>query len=437
MSVEILTIILFASLLVFLALGLPIAFAMGAIGILFCIIFWDPPITWRLYNDFRNTLTDFNYVPIPLFIFMATMLERSGVAEDLYTMMHNWIGRFNGGLAIGTIFICAILAAMVGLSGVTCVTMGIFALPAMLKRGYNTDIAVGSIAAGGTLGILIPPSILMIVYAIQIGASPGELFAAGYVVGAVLTLMFVIYIAVRTKFQPQLGPSIPANQQPSWRVRFVSLKAVILPMFLIAIVVVTIFAGIGTVTESAAVGAAGSIICAAVNRKLTWERIKSVNYDTLKLTVMIMFILAGATTFTRAYVIVGTMHYLQDLFLAIPLGKWGFFILIQVIFFVLGCFLDPFGIILITAPAFVPAIAAFGFDPIWFGVTFIISMEMAYITPPVGLNLFYMKSVVPASVKTTDIYRSIVPFVAILVLMIVILAIFPQLATWLPNKIFG
>jgi tripartite ATP-independent transporter DctM subunit len=435
MSVELLTILIFASLLVFLALGLPIAFSMGAIGILFCLFAWHPAFTWRLYYDFISAITDFNYLPIPLFIFMATMLESSGVAEDLYTMMYNWIGRFAGGLAMGTVFICAILAALVGLSGVTCVTMGIFALPAMLKRGYHSSIAVGSIAAGGTLGILIPPSVLMIIYAIQVGASPAKLFLAGYVVGGVLSILFILYIAIRTRLQPQLGPPVPKEERASWKEKFVSLRAVILPIFLITVVVVTIFGGIGTVTESAAIGAAGSIVCAAVNRKLTWQKIKAVNYETLKLTCMIMFILAGAMTFTRAFVVVGSMHYLQGVFLAMPFGKWGFFILIQVVFLILGCFLDPFGIILITAPAFVPAITAFGFDPVWFGITFIISMEMAYITPPVGLNLFYMKSVAPPSVTTADIYRSIVPFVLIQILMLVVLVVFPQLAMWLPNLV--
>ncbi len=435
MSVEILTIILFVSLLVVLALGLPIAFSMGAIGILFCIFAWDPPILWRLYADFMSTITDWNYLPIPLFIFMATMLERSGVAEDLYTMMHNWLGRFAGGLAMGTVFICAILAAMVGLSGVTCVTMGIFALPAMLKRGYNSNLAIGSIAAGGTLGILIPPSILIIVYAIQVGASPAKLFLAGYVVGGVLSLLFIGYIGLRTILQPQLAPPVPKIARASWKEKFVSLRAVILPVFLIGVVTVTIFGGIGTVTESAAIGAAGSIVCAAVNRKLTWQRVKVVNYETLKLTCMIMFILAGAMTFTRAYVVVGAMHYLQELFLTIPFGKWGFFILVQIVFLVLGCFMDPFGIILITAPAFVPAIVAFGFDPIWFGIVFVISMELAYITPPVGLNLFYMRSVTPPTIKTTAIYRSVIPFVLILIVMIVLLVLFPQIAMWLPNLV--
>lgn len=435
MSVEILTILLFVSLLVLLMFGMPIAFAMGAVGILFCLFAFDPPIYWRLYNDFIYTISDWAYLPIPLFIFMATMLERSGVAEDLYHMMHNWVGRFAGGLAMGTVFICAILAAMVGLSGVTCITMGIFALPAMLKRGYDSSIAIGSIAAGGTLGILIPPSILMIIYAIQMGISPAKLFSAGYIVGGILSLLFIIYIGIRTGLQPRLGPPVPKDERVSWREKFISLRAVILPLFLIAIVTITIFGGIGTVTESATIGAAGSVLCAAVNRKLTWKQIKEVNYETLKLTCMILFILAGAMTFTRAYVVVGSMHYLQELCLMMPFGKWGFFILIEVVFLVLGCFLDPFGIILITAPTFGPAIVAFGFDPIWFGIIFVLSMEMAYITPPVGLNLFYMRSVTPSTISTAIIYRSVVPFVLILILMLLLLVFFPQLATWLPDRI--
>ncbi len=437
MSVELLTLLLFGFLIIFIALGLPIAFSMGGIAVIVFLFAWDPPFVQRLYWDFMNTATDWSYLPIPLFIFMASMLERSGIAEDMYTMIHRWAGGLAGGLAMGTVFICAIMATMTGLSGTATVTMGITALPAMLKRGYDKDIAIGSISAGGTLGILIPPSILMFLYAMTADASPGRLFLAGYLPGVFLSLLFIIYIGVRTRFQPRLGPPLPPEERANWREKFVSLRSVILPLVLISAVLGSIFAGVATVTESAAVGAAGTIVCAAINRGLTWQRFKEASYETLKLTCMIMFILAASLSFTRAYVISGALFYFQDVFAALPFGKWGAIIVIQLAFFVLGCFIDPFGIIMITAPVFVPVIRSFNLDPVWFGILFIINMEMAYLTPPVGLNLFLMKSVAPEGTTMVDIYRSVIPFVLILGLALVLLIIFPQIALWLPNLIMG
>lgn len=437
MNIEILTLLLFGSLIIFIALGLPIAFSMGGIAVVFFIFTWHPALYAGLYWDFKSTVSGWSFLPIPLFIFMANMLERSGIAEALYTMIHRWAGGLAGGLAMGTVFICAVLAAMVGLSSTATVTMGLTALPAMLKRGYDKDMAIGSIAAGGTLGVLIPPSVLMVVYAMVANTSPARLFLAGYLPGVLLSLVFIIYIGVRTRFQPELGPPLPVEDRANWKDKFVALRSVILPLILIFLVLGSIFGGVATVTESAAAGAAGSILCAAINRGLTWQKLKEANYETLKLTCMIMFIVAASVSFSRAYIISGASQLVGDVFLTLPLGKWAAIFVIQVIFFILGCFIDPFGIIMITAPIFVPTIIAFNLDPVWFGVIFVVNMEMAYLTPPVGLNLFLMKAVAPEGTTMVDIYRAVIPFVLLLGFTLALLIIFPQIALWLPNLVLG
>ena len=437
MSFEFLNWLLFGGLIVFAALGLPLVFCLGGVAVIFLLLVWDPPYYQAIYWDMQQVLGSFSFLAIPLFIFMANMLERSGIAEDLYTMIHRWIGRLAGGLAMGTVLICTLLAAMVGLSGAAVVTMGVTALPSMLKRGYDKHIAIGSIAAGGTLGILIPPSVIMVVYAIAAEQSIARLFLAGILPGLLLSSVFIAYIAIRCRLQPGLAPPLPPKERASWKEKFTSLRSVILPVSLVALVLGSIFMGIATVTESAAVGATGAILCAVILRRFSWQKFKETNYETLKLTCMIMWILIAALSFTRAYVIIGVLQFFQEVFMGLPLGPWGAIIIIQLTLLLLGCFLDPFGILMITMPIFIPVITSLGFDPVWFGIIFVVNMEMAYLTPPVGLNLFYMKGVVPKGTTMGDIYRSIVPFVLLQGLVLALLMIFPQITLWLPNLLMG
>ena len=437
MSFDFLNWLLFGGLIVFVALGLPIVFCLGGVAVIFLLLVWDPPYYQAIYWDMQRVLGSFSFLAIPLFIFMANMLERSGIAEDLYTMIHHWIGRLAGGLAMGTVLICTLLSAMVGLSGAAVVTMGVTALPSMLKRGYDKHIAIGSIAAGGTLGILIPPSVIMVVYAIAAKESIARLFLAGILPGLLLSSIFIAYIGIRCRLQPHLAPSLPPKERANWKEKFTSLRSVILPVSLVVLVLGSIFMGIATVTESAAVGAAGAILCAVILRRFTWQKFKETNYETLKLTCMIMWILIAALSFTRAYIIIGVLQFFQEVFTGLPLGPWGAIIVIQLTFLLLGCFLDPFGILMVTMPVFIPIITSLGFDPVWFGIIFVVNMEMAYLTPPVGLNLFYMKGVAPKGTTMGDIYRSIMPFVLLQGFVLALLTIFPQIALWLPNLLMG
>ena len=418
-------------------LGLPLVFALGGIAAVFLILFWEPSYYQALYWDARGTLNTQYYLAIPLFIFMACMLERSGIAEDLYTVIYRWSGRVAGGLAMGTVLICTLLAAMVGLSGAALTTMGVTALPSMMKRGYDKYIVMGCIAAGGTLGILIPPSVIMMVYAIVAGVSIADRFLGGIIPVFLLAGLFILYIGIRTGFKPQLGPPLPPEERASWVEKFKSLRHVILPILLVLLVLGAIFFGIASINEVAAVGAAGTIICAAVVRKLNWKNFKEANYETLKLSVMIMWIIFAAESFSRAYVVIGAQEYVEGLFTGLPFGYWGALLAIEAAFIFLGCFFDPFGILMLSAPLFIPIVRNFGIEPVWFGIFFVINMEMAYLTPPVGLNLFYMKAVAPEGTTMADIYRAVFPFILIMLLTLVLLVIFPQIVTWLPQLVRG
>lgn len=437
MSVTFITVLLFASLIVLLVTGLPIAFGMGGVATLFVLILWKPAALATISSQAFGVMNNFLLIAIPLFVFMGMVLQRSGIADDAYEMMHRWIGGMRGGLAIATVGVSTIFAACVGISAAACVAMGVIALPAMLSRKYDKSIAVGSIAAGSSLGILIPPSILFIVYGMFTNESIPRLFAGGLFPGLLLASLFAIYIAIRSYFQPQIGPAIPPEERPTWGGRFLSLRGIILPMLLIAAVLGTIFGGVCTPTEAAAIGSLGSLLCAAARRRLTWKLIKESSYEGLRLSVMVCWIIIGGICFASLYTAVGAPEFIKGLVAVMPVSPYLILAGIQLTLLALGCLIDPGGIIMITTPIFVPLIKMLGFDPIWFGVLFIINMEAGYLTPPFGFNLFYMKSIVPPGISMGDIYRSVIPFVAIMMICLVILVIFPQIALWLPNLIFG
>ena len=437
MSIEWITLLLFGALILFLALGLPLAFVLGGVGVVGCYFLWGSKGLYMAAAQAYGAMGKFTLLAIPLFIFMAMILERAGVADDLYTMMHRWMGPLRGGLAIGTVLICTIFAAMAGISGAATVSMGVIALPAMLKRGYDKIMAMGCISGGGALGILIPPSVPMILYATLTGESIGGLFAGGVFPGILLSILFILYIAIRCFLQPNLGPALPKEERASWKEKFVSLRAVILPIMIIIMVLGSIYSGVCTATEAAALGCLGAFISAAVYRKLTWTLVKEACHRTANLTAMIIWILIGAYCFTSVYTGTGAHELMEKILLSIPGGKYAILITIQAVFFVLGCILDPAGIIMICTPVFIPVIKSLGFDPLWFGVLFIMNMEMGYLTPPFGFNLFYMKAIAPPGVTMSDIYRSIVPFVALQALGLAIVIIFPEIALWFPRVVLS
>lgn len=436
MSIEALTLMFFAALLFFLLLGLPLAFVLGGVSVVFLYFTWGFDSFYMVASQIWGTMGSFTLVAIPLFVFMAMILERTGVARDLYRMMHLWCGGLRGGLALGTLGICAVFAAMVGISGAAVVAMGTIALPSMLERGYDKSMALGVINTGGGWGILIPPSILMILYALITGVSVGKMFAAGIMPGVLLMVLTAIYIIVRCHLQPELAPALPKEERASWPEKFRALRAVLLPIGVVIMVLGSIIGGITTPTEAAAMGVLGALISAAVYRQFKWSVLQEAAIRTFKLTGMIMWILFAAHAFSAAYQSMGAQELIESLMNMIPGGPWGVIIAMMVIVFLLAMVLDPVGIMLITLPVFMPIVESLGFDPIWFGILFVINMEIGYMTPPFGFNLFYLKGIVPPGITMGDIYRSIVPFVLVEIVGLGLIMVFPEIATWLPDLFF-
>lgn len=433
MSPELATVILFGCLVLFLALGLPLAFTLGGVGVIGILLLWGPGGLMVVASQMYAAMGKFTLVAVPLFIFMAMLLERAGVADDMYTMMHRWMAGLRGGLAMGTVGICTVFAAMSGISGAATSSMGVIALPEMLKRRYDKKIAIGCIAAGGALGILIPPSVIMILYGVYTGESIGAMFMGGVFPGLLLATLFIVYIAVRCWLRPEEGPPLPLPERATWGQKLASLRAVILPLVIVVMVLGSIYFGVCTPSEAAAIGVLGAVISAAVYRRLNWTMVKEACYRTAGLSGMIIWILAGAYCFTALYTATGVSHLLQDLLLSVPGGRYAVLVTMQLVFFVLGCFLDPVGIIMICTPIFVPVVQELGFSTLWFAILFVVNMEMAYLTPPFGFNLFYMRAVAPPGTTMMEIYRSVGPFVGLQALGLALIILFPQVALWLPQ----
>lgn len=436
MSLELIAVIMFASLVFLLATGLPLAFVLGGLAVILSYFLWGGTGSMMLVaTQTWGVMTSYFLVAIPLYVFMANILQRSGIIEDLFHVMQIWFGPLRGGLAIGTIVICTLMAAMTGIVGAAVATMGILALPAMFSRGYDRRIALGSICAGGTLGILIPPSVITIVYAVTAGVSIGKMFMGGILPGLLLSGLFSGYIGIRSWLQPEIGPALPPEERLRYTLwqKILALKSVILPILLIFGVLGSIYAGIATPTEAAGIGSFGAILCALIYRRLTWTHFQSSIYETARITAMILWITIGARCFISVFAAIGGDDLIRDFIYAVSGNRWVILIFIQFILIILGLFLDEIGIILLCVPIFLPIIESLGFDPVWFGILFLINAQMDYITPPFGYTLFYLKGVTPEGVHMGDIYRSVIPFVLLQAFGLALCMIFPQIILWLPN----
>jgi len=436
MSSELITILFFGGMFALIFAGVPVAFALGGISSIFLYLTWGGDGFFLVANRLWTAMNSFTLIAIPLFTFMALILERTGVAQALFRMIHLWSGGLRGGLAIGTVLICAMFGAMVGVSGAAVVAMGAIALPAMLERKYDKRLALGCINAGGGFGVLIPPSIVMIVYAMLTGVSVGALFAAGMIPGLLMSVLVAGYIAIRCWLQPELGPALPKEERGDWSERFRSLMAVALPIGIVVMVLGSILSGIATATEAAAIGVLGSLLSAMVHRTLSLNLIKEALLQTLRLTSMIMWIILGAQVFSTAYSAMGAQQVVMDLMAAIPGGEWGALAAMLLLLLLMGMVLDPIGIMLITLPVFMPIITMYGIDPIWFGVLFVIMVEIGYMTPPFGFNLFYLRGVAPPSISIGDIYTSALPYAAVILFGLLLIIAFPGIALWLPKLLF-
>ncbi|KPK55192.1 MAG: TRAP dicarboxylate transporter subunit DctM [Thiotrichales bacterium SG8_50] len=449
-SIGLLTILMFGSLAILLMAGLPLAFVTGGLAVIFLFLFGDIHTLNILPSRIFPLMTDYQLSAIPLFIFMASMLERAGLIEELFDMVYKLLGALRGGLATSTIIASTILAAMCGVIGATEVTMGMIALPAMIKRHYHPTIACGSILAGGTLGILIPPSILAILFAVIAQQSVGELFIGAVIPGLILAGLYILYVSIRTGLNPSLGPPLPIEERVSTREKFRLLGNMAAPLILVTLVLGIIFAGIATPVEAAGVGTFGAVVVSAMHRKLSWENIRAAALTTLRVTGMVLWIIFGATLFVGFYVLQGGQQYVNEMLLATNLGPYGILLVMMVILVILGMFLDWVGILLLAVPIFVPLMKTLSFDGVfglpgvapdelalWFGVVYMINMQMSFLSPPFGYALFYLKSVAPPEVTMAQIYRSSIPFLLLQATGLAIAIVFPETVLWLPRLVYG
>lgn len=434
------TIGMFATMLFLLMLGAPLAFSLVSVGIIFYFVFGgvgiDQVLNLLATSAFAS-MDNFLLVAVPMFIFMGLMLQKSGITDDLFEMISKLMGGFPGGLGIGTIIICALIAAMAGVSGAATVSLGIIALPSMLKRGYDKKLTTGAIMAGGALGFLIPPSVLMILYAFLAKASVGKLFAAGLIPGLMLAGIYMLYIFIRAIINPNVAPSIPKEERPNFSEKIKSLKALILPGTLIATVLSFIVFGVTSPSEASAIGAAGAIVCAALYRSLTFDVLKEVVFDTAKLMGMIIWITLAAVFFSKVYMLLDGGLVIEELIDDSGLSPIWIIVMMLACYFILGMFLDDFAIVFITVPIFVPIVEQLGYDIIWFAVLFVVSMQTAYLTPPFGYNLFYMRSVAPPEITINDLYKAAMPFIVLQIIALALMVAFPEIILWLPKSIYG
>ena len=435
MDPVVITALLFGSMLVCLAIGTPIAIALGGLTVGMIYGFWSSNALSMLPIKAFSSASSFEYLGIPLFIFMAAMLQRSQIADDLYEAMYRFFSGVRGGLAIGTVAICTIFAAMAGISGAATISMGLLALPAMLARNYHKGIALGCIAAGGSLGILIPPSVTMIIYGLVAGTSVGKLYAGGILPGLLIAFLFAAYIYLRGLLQPEMVGGA-AIERFAWREKFVASKGLILPVLLVVGVLGSMLTGFASVSEAAAVGALGAIIAAGVRRQLNWKVVREACDETLLLSCLIFWIIIGASALSTFYTAMGAARLIENMVLDLEVNRYVILIGMQIILLLLGMVLDTVGIIMITVPVFVPISLKLGFDPVWFGILYIINMEIGFLTPPFGYNLFYLKGVVPPSISLGDIYKSVTPFILLMILAIGICIVLPEIVLVLPNALF-
>jgi tripartite ATP-independent transporter DctM subunit len=435
---EWLAIAMFVGFFVFLMSGYPVAFSFAGTAIVFGFIGWlmdgfDPSRLLLLPNNWFGTMSNFTLLAIPFFVFLGAVLEKSGLAEELLDTIGIVLGSLRGGMALAVVLVGTLLAATTGVVAATVIIMGMLSLPVMLRYGYDKQFATGIIVASGTLAQLIPPSLVLLVLSDQLGVSVGDLFLGALIPGLMLSASYMIYALVLAYFRPEIAPALPLADRQIKGMALVKkvLKAVVPPLLLIFAVLGSIFFGLATPTEAGAVGAAGSCLLAALNRRLSWELIRSASHATAVVSAVVMTILICSSFFSLVFDALGGKELITDLLVSLPGGKWAFLIVSNIVIFLLGVFLEFIEICFIAMPLLVPAAQLLGIDMVWFGVVMAINLQTAFISPPVGFSLFYLQSVVPPEVSTKDIHKGALPFMALQFLMLLIVIAFPQTVRWL------
>ena len=434
MSVGMITLVITVSLLLLIVTGLPIAFCLFFLSVAGILLWARPESLFLLASaTYNQSLKDY-FIALPTFIFMAAVLQVSGIGNGLYTMFYSWMGGLRGGLAMGTVGVSTLLAAMTGSASTATVGMGLIAYPEMRKRGYDKSMAIGCIPSGGCLGPLIPPSLPMIIVAALSSISIGKLFISGIFPGFLAAACFILYIGIRCFIKPSLGPALSVAERPGWREKFISLRGVIAPIILIILVLGMIYTGVTTPSEAGGIGAFGALICTAIYGNFNLKNLKESMLIALKLTAMVLWMIIAGVCFSSLLSITLVNQFIADILIGMVANRWIILIIMLFIVFVMGMFIDTTPITIITIPIFIPIVRELGFDPLWFGLIFTMDLIIGFLTPPFGMSLFYFKGIGHPDVSMEDIYRAVLPFVALITLAWVLCIIFPQIALWLPNQ---
>ncbi len=439
MSYEMIALLMFSSMMVMLLTGQRVFGAIGGIAAVAALALWGTGGEDIPFSAAMKLMKWYPLLTLPMFIFMGYVLSESRIADDLYKMFHIWMGPVPGGLAIGTIFLMVLISAMNGLSVAGMAIGATIALPELLKRGYDKRMVSGVIQAGSSLGILVPPSVVLVLYAMIARAPVGQLWLAGVLPGLMMAGLFVIYIAIRCRLQPELGPPLSqAEREASKGEKYRLLAAGILPVVIFATMMVPFVNGWTSLVESSAIGALTAFLAAVVKRRMTWEILITCLRHTLGISCMFMWIILAALGFGAVFDGLGAVKAIENLFTEqLGLEPWMILVLMQLSFLIMGTFLDDTAMLVIVAPLYVPLVSALGFDLIWYGVLYTITTQIAYMTPPFGYNLFLMRAMAPPEISMRDIYASITPFVLVMVVALVLVMVFPQIALMLPNYVYN
>jgi C4-dicarboxylate transporter DctM subunit len=430
MSIGILTMVIILLVILIIGIGTPIAFGLGFLGLMGIVSFLDLNVLYQIAEISVTTGTNLFMITLPLFILMAEVVSFSGVGDDMYTAAHRWLSWLPGGLAIASIATSTGFGAICGSSPATAATIGVISIPEMMKRGYDKHLAVGAVAAGGTLGILIPPSITMVIYGVITQTSIGKLFMAGIIPGIVVASIMSAAIVIAVVIKPALAPPVVGV---TWKQRFSALERVWAFVVLALSIIGTIYTGIATSTESAAIGATVAIFIAFFYRRLTIRTLHAALVSSVAVTAMIMFMVIGGNTLAFLLSTLGIPQYITELIVSLEVSRWSVMIIINIVLIIMGCLLDPMAILVISLPILFPIVTKLGFDPIWFGIVITINVEIGMVTPPFGLNLFILNGAVKG-ITMKDIVVGSFPFVFLLMVGLGVIMIFPDLATWLPAK---
>lgn len=438
MSIELITVLMLAALFVLLFIGMPMAFALGTVGVGFTLAFFGFDALLLISSRIYGFVTNYVLLSVPMFLLMATIMDRSGVARDLYTAMSVWAGGLPGGVGLMTLLAAVFMAATTGIIGGEVILLGLVALPQMLRLGYDKKLAIGIVCGGGSLGTMIPPSIVLVFYGLTANVSIGDLFLAAVVPGLLLAGLYAAYVLVRCLLDPRMGPPLPPEQRAMpLAAKIAMLRSLVLPLGIAFSVLGTIYLGLAAVTEAAAMGVLGVTLAAWIRGELDLAMLRDASRQTMSACGLLLWLTFGATAIIGVYNLLGGIAYMKSAIGHLPYEPWVVILIMMLILAIMGCFIDWIGVLLLTMPVFVPIVETLGYDKVWFGVLFCLNMQISYLSPPFGPACFYLKGVAPPEISLQQIFAAVWPFMILQAVAILLVIAFPGLALWLPRVLSG